>query len=112
MTYLLASIAGGLGGMLISWLMGLYGSRRGGNLSRQRLIFNEGRTARNANRSVPTTPKPTIVPTPQSSRIYRGAMWREKGSGIWYPLGEEPDWDKIARDQIRQRNPNPPPREP
>lgn len=67
MTYLLASIAGGLGGMLISWLMGLYGSRRGGNLGHQGLIFTEGRTARNTNRSGPTTPKPTIVPKPQPS---------------------------------------------
>ena len=33
--------------------------------------------------------------TPQ--RIYRGAMWREKGSDIWHPLGKEPDWAELAR---------------
>jgi hypothetical protein len=32
MTYLLASIAGGIGGMLISWALGLYGPRKCGGV--------------------------------------------------------------------------------
>ena len=34
---------------------------------------------------------------PSIQRIYRGAMWREKGSDTWHPLGKEPDWAEFAR---------------
>ena len=50
---------------------------RGGNIGATPLVRNEGRTT--------------------AQRIYRGAMWREKGSDIWYPLGNEPDAAEFAR---------------
>ena len=51
--------------------------------------------------------------TPQ--RIYRGAMWREKGSDAWHPLGEPIDFTEIARQQLNRTTPPlkpqfPPPR--
>jgi hypothetical protein len=55
----------------------------------------------------PTTPKPPIIAKPQpprsrttAQRIYRGAMWREKGSDTWHPLGKEPDWAELARQSV------------
>ena len=85
MTYLFACIAGGIGGMVISWALGLYGPRRRG-------IWNEGRTIRGNGNGGPTTPKPKIVPKPQPTggRLYRGAFYRMKGSDTWYPIGTEP----------------------
>lgn len=47
---------------------------------------------------------------PSIQRIYRGAMWREKGSDVWHPIGKEPDWADLARQQLNRTTP--PPREP
>jgi hypothetical protein len=53
------------GGFLSGWIACSLMERRlrGGNIGRQRLIFNEGCTMRS--HANPTTPKPKIIPTPQ-----------------------------------------------
>jgi hypothetical protein len=60
-------------------------SRRGGNIGATPLVRNEGRTT--------------------AQRIYRGAMWREKGSDIWHPLGNEPDAAEFANQQLNRTSP-------
>ncbi len=35
------------------------------------------------------------------TRIYKGAMWREKGSDTWHSLDKEPDWSELARLSVR-----------
>lgn len=62
---------------------------RGGNIGATPLVRNEGRTT--------------------AQRIYRGAMWRERGSDIWYPLGNEPDAAAFARKQLNRTAPPPGP---
>jgi len=126
MTYILASIAGGFGCMLISWLISLYGSRRGGNIGRQRPIFTEGRTIRGNGSGGPSTPKPELLrrgsnhpspnfkppppagpplkPQPAGGRLYRGGQYRMKDSDIWYPVGTEPDWAELAQEQVQRRS--------
>lgn len=42
---------------------------------------------------------------PSIQRIYRGAMWREKGSDVWHPIGKEPDWVELARQQLNRTTP-------
>lgn len=56
-------------------------SHRGGNIGATPLVRNEGRTT--------------------AQRIYRGAMWREKGSDTWHPLGNEPDVAAFARHTVK-----------
>lgn len=114
MEVILASIAGGISGMAISWAMGFYGHRlRGGNVGRDPLVMNEGRVHRGNGSGGPATPKPDIVPKPQPTggRLYKGGLYRIKGSDIWYPVGTEPNWTELAHDQVRLRTPNPPPME-
>jgi hypothetical protein len=36
-------------------------------------------------------------------------MWREKGSDIWHPLGDEPDAAEFARQQLNRTSPSPAP---
>ena len=55
-------------------------THRGGNIGATPFVRNEGRTT--------------------AQRIYRGAMWREKGSDIWHPLGNEPDAAEFARHTV------------
>lgn len=49
---------------------------------------------------------------PSIQRIYRGAMWREKGSDVWHPIGKEPDWAGLARQQLNRTTPPPKPQFP
>jgi hypothetical protein len=112
MIYILSCIAGGICGMIVSWALGLYGPRwRGGNLGRDQVIWNEGRTIRGNGNGGPTTPNPGIPskPQPAGDRLYKGAFYRMKGSDIWYPVGTEPDWSELAHEQVRRRGSNPPP---
>lgn len=46
----------------------------------------------NARRRGSNPPPPSRKPAPPAGppgaqRIYRGAMWREKGSDVWHPIG-------------------------
>jgi hypothetical protein len=113
MTYTLSYVAGGF---LAGWVARsqLEKRLRGGNLGRDPLVMNEGRTIRGNGNGGPTTPKPEIVPKPQppGGRLYKGGLYRIKGSDIWYQIGTEPNWTELAHDQVRQRTTNPPPSEP
>lgn len=83
--------------------------RRGGSFGAHQPIFNEGHTQRGNGSGGPSTPKPEIKPQPQpgAERVYRGAMWREKGSDVWHYLGNESNWAEVARQQINQAPPPP-----
>ena len=64
----------------------------------------------NARRRGSNLPPPDLLPMPPApgaERIYRGAMWREKGSDVWHPMGKEPNWAEVARQQINQAPPPP-----
>lgn len=110
MTYTISCIAGGI---LAGWVARSQFEKRlrGGNMRRNPLVMNEGRTIRGNGNGGPTTPKPGIPskPQPAGGRLYEGAFYRMKGSDIWYPVGTEPDWSELARDQVRRRGSNPPP---
>ena len=44
----------------------------------------------NARRRGSNPPPPDLLPMPSApgaERIYRGAMWRERGSDVWHPIG-------------------------
>jgi hypothetical protein len=73
-------VAGFLSAWILRSLLQRRLSRRGGNIGATPLVRNEGRTT--------------------AQRIYRGAMWREKGSDIWHPLGNEPDAAEFARHTV------------
>ena len=73
-------VAGFLSAWILRSLLQRRLSRRGGNIGATPLVRNEGRTT--------------------AQRIYRGAMWREKGSDIWHPLGNEPDAAELARQTV------------
>jgi hypothetical protein len=107
MIYILSCIAGGF---LAGWVARsqLEKRLRGGNLGRDPLVMNEGRTVMVERHAL-------VVSTEVAEklgRLYKGGLYRIKGSDIWYPIGTEPNWTELARDQVRQRTPNPPPREP
>jgi hypothetical protein len=89
--------------------------------------FDEGQTQRGNGSGGPLPPAPPYSSAaiawqaeaeasranfidPSIQRIYRGAMWREKGSDVWHPIGKEPDWADLARQQLNRTTP--PPREP
>jgi hypothetical protein len=96
MVYTLSYIAGGF---LAGWIARsqLENRLRGGNLGRDPLVLNEGRTIRGNGNSGPTTPKPNIVPKPQS------------------PAGRVIDvWARTVGYIPRSQGgtPNPPPRQP
>jgi hypothetical protein len=74
-------VAGFLSAWILRSLLQRKLSRRGGNIGATPLVRNEGRTT--------------------AQRIYRGAMWREKGSDIWHPLGNEPDAAEFARHTVK-----------
>ena len=73
-------VTGFLSAWILRSLLEWRRSHRGGNIGTTPLVRNEGRTA--------------------AQRIYRGAMWREKGSDTWHPLGKEPDWVDLARQSV------------
>jgi hypothetical protein len=67
---LLGSIVGGSGAMLSYWAgwraRGDVMRIRGGVIGRPPLIFSEGRIQRGNGHGGPSTPKPNIIPKPQS----------------------------------------------
>ena len=67
--------------------------------------LDPGSVQRGNGKGGPVTPKPSIVPKPQppGRRLYRGAFYRMAGSDIWHPIGTEPDWSKLAREQLSKR---------
>ena len=42
---------------------------------------------RHPGRNLPPPDLLPMPPAPGAQRIYRGAMWREKGNDVWHPLG-------------------------
>jgi len=74
-------VAGFLSAWILRSLSQRRPSRRGGNIGATPLVRNEGRTT--------------------AQRIYRGAMWREKGSDTRHPLGNEPDAAEFARHIVK-----------
>jgi hypothetical protein len=42
-----------------------------------------------------------------SERQHTFAMWREKGSDVWHPIGKDPDWADLARQQLNRITPPP-----
>ena len=73
-------VAGFLSAWTLRSLLEWRRKHRGGTLDDTPLVRNEGRTT--------------------AQRIYRGAMWREKGSDVWHPLGNEPDAAAFARQTV------------
>ena len=76
-------VAGFLSAWTLRSLLEWRRNHRGGNICATPLVRNEGRIT--------------------AQRIYQGAMWREKGSDIWYPLGNEPDAAEFARLTVKMQ---------
>lgn len=88
MTYTLSCIAGGF---LAGWVARsqLEKRLRGGNLGRDPLVMNEGRTIRGHGNGAPTTPKPKIVKVRFGNA---DGTW-----GPWMPTSDEADVFELAR---------------
>ena len=87
------------GGFLAGWVARsqLEKRLRGGNLGRDRVIWNEGRTIRGNGSGGPATPKRDIIPKPQPPAGRVVDVWGRTVGYISRPQGGTP---------------NPPPREP